>query len=62
MLEKTGMIEFTPKELDAIKRTGKVPSRIEAGWSLNTQDLQTLVKTGEYRLIEENQYDNSKAN
>lgn len=59
MLEKTGMIELTAQELDAVKRTGTVPSRIESGWNLTTQDLQTLVKTGEYRLIEENQYDHS---
>lgn len=60
MLEKTGMIELTAQELDAVKSTGTVPPRIEAGWNLNTQDLQTLVKTGEYRLIEENKDDHSK--
>lgn len=60
MLEKTGMIELTAQEVDAVKSTGTVPPRIEAGWNLNTQDLQTLVKTGEYRLIEENKDDNSK--
>lgn len=60
MLEKTGMIELTAQELDAVNRTGKVPSRIELGWNLNTQDLQNLVKTGEYRLVKENQDDNSK--
>jgi len=30
MLEKTGMIELTAQELDAVKSTGTVPPRIEA--------------------------------
>lgn len=51
MLEKTGMLELTPSEVDEINATKKTPSRIRGGWDFKAEELVTLVKAGEYRLI-----------
>lgn len=51
MLEKTGMLELTPSEVAEINATKKVPSRIKEGWDFKSEELATMVKAGEYHLI-----------
>jgi hypothetical protein len=52
MLEKTGMLELTPAELEKVKKEKQLPERLQQSWDLQPKELDEMVKAGEYRVIE----------
>lgn len=60
-MEKTGAVTLTYEELCELKR-GNLPTRLQETWELTLEELQTIIRSGNYRLTGTNSDDNFKLN
>jgi hypothetical protein len=51
MLEKNGSIKLTEEDLLLVKQ-GSVPDRVASTWDVTSEQLQEVVKTNDYVLID----------
>lgn len=51
-MEKNGSLTLTREELESFQKTGDVPFRLCEAWSVTSDELSDIIKSGCYTLID----------